>query len=140
MGESVQRWCAYKGMSTDIIGPVVVGVGVVREKEEILLTKGIQERREGTAIVAEVGMGAGIGIGAGEGVVEQLNLMAIVVMMGVLVRGGCWEEGQRVEYFIVIKDGLCMFQVLLRHPRVFFSRIFLSSDQEHVGHWSSTVA
>ena len=78
----MQRRCAYKGMSTDIIGPVVVGVGVVREKEEIPLIKEIQERREGTAIVAEVGMGAGIGIGAGEGVVEQLDSMAIVVMVG----------------------------------------------------------
>ena len=37
-------------------------------------------------------MGAGMGIGAGEGVVEQLNSMAIVVMVGVSVRGGCWGE------------------------------------------------
>ena len=48
----------------------LVGVGVTKGEEEILLTKGIQERREGTAIVVEVGMGAGMGIGMGEGVVE----------------------------------------------------------------------
>ena len=103
-----------------MIGLVVVGVGITRGREEILLTKGIWKRREGTAIVAEVGMGMGMGIGAGEGVVKWLNLMAIVVMVGVSVRGGCWGEGQRVEFFIVIEGGLCMFQVLLRHPRVFF--------------------
>ena len=72
----------YKGMSTDMIGLVIVGVEIVRGKEEILLTKEIWERREGIAMVAEVGMTAGIGIGAGEGVVEQLNSMAIVVMVG----------------------------------------------------------
>ena len=38
-------------------------------------------------------MGAGMGIGAEEGVVEWLNLMAIVVIVGFLVRGGCWGEG-----------------------------------------------
>ena len=117
-GESVWRWCAYRGMSTDMIGLVVVGVGITRGRKEILLTKGIWKRREGTAIVAEVGMG--MGIGAGEEVVKWLNLMAIVVMVGVSVRGGYWGEGQRVEFFIVIEGGLCMFQVLLRHPRVFF--------------------
>ena len=69
-GESVWRWCAYRGTSTDIIGPVGVEVGVTRGKEEILSTKGMQERREGTAIVVEIGIGVGIGIGAGEGVVE----------------------------------------------------------------------
>ena len=72
----------YKGMSTDMIGLVVVGVEVVRGKEEILLTKEIWERREGIAMVAEVGMRAGMGIGAGEGVVEQLNSIAIIVMVG----------------------------------------------------------
>ena len=83
VGESVQRWCAYRRMSTDMIGSMIVGVGVTRGKEEILSTKGIQERREGIAKAVEVGMGAGMGIGAREGVVEQLNLMAIVVMVGV---------------------------------------------------------
>ena len=33
-------------------------------------------------MVAEVEMRAGMGIGAGEGVVEQLDSMAIVVMVG----------------------------------------------------------
>ena len=64
VGESVWRWCVYRKTSTDIIGPVGVGVGVTRGKEEILSTKEMQERREGTAIVVE------IGIGAGEEVVE----------------------------------------------------------------------
>ena len=41
MGESVWRQCVYKGMSTDMIGLVVVEVEVVRGKEEILLTKEI---------------------------------------------------------------------------------------------------
>ena len=106
-GVSVWRQCAYRGTSTNMIGLVVVGV--TRGKEEILSTKGIQERREGTAIVADVGMGAGMGIEAGEGVVEQVNLMAIVVMVEFLARGGCWGEGQRMEFFIVIEGGLCMF-------------------------------
>ena len=54
-------------------------------------------------------MGEEMGIGVGEGVVEWLNSMAIVVMMGVLARGGCWGEDQKVEFFIVIEGGLCMF-------------------------------
>ena len=86
-----------------------MGVGVARGREEILLTKEIWEGREGTAIVAEVGMGEEMGIGVGEGVVEWLNSMAIVAMMGVLARGGCWGEDQKVEFFIVIEGGLCMF-------------------------------
>ena len=88
----------------------------------------------------EVGIEAEMGIGVGEGVVEQLNSMAMVEMVKVLARGGCWGEGQRVELFIVIEGGLCMFQVLLRYPRVFFSKISFPLDQEHMGHWSATVA
>ena len=71
----------------------LVGVGVTKGEEEILSTKGIQERREGTAIVVGVGIGAGMEIGMGEGVVEWLNSMAIMAMVGALVRGGCWGEG-----------------------------------------------
>ena len=41
----------------------------------------------------EVGTEAGMRIGAGEGVVEWLNSMAIVVIVEVLARGGCWGEG-----------------------------------------------
>ena len=37
----MQRWCAYKGMSTDKMEPVVVGPGRTKGKEEILLAKGI---------------------------------------------------------------------------------------------------
>ena len=40
-GKSIWRWCVYKGMSTNMIGLMVVGVEVTRGKEEILLTKGI---------------------------------------------------------------------------------------------------
>ena len=40
-GESMQRWCAYKGTSTDMIGLMVAGVGVIIGREEILSTKGI---------------------------------------------------------------------------------------------------
>ena len=39
----------------------------------------------------------------------QLNLMAIVVMVKVIVRGGYWKEGQGIEPFIVIEGRLCMF-------------------------------
>ena len=91
--ESIWRWYAYKRMSTYMIGLVVTEVGVARGKEEILLTKGIQEMREGTAMIVEVGIGVGMGIEAGEGVVEWLNLMAMMIMMEVLARGGCWGEG-----------------------------------------------
>ena len=89
----MQRWWAYKGTSTNVIGLVVVEMEVAKGREEILSTKGIWERGEGTAIVMEVGIGVGMEIGAGGGVVEWLNSMVIVVMMGVLVRGGCWGEG-----------------------------------------------
>ena len=116
-GESVQRQCAYKGTPTNMIEPVVAGAGITRGEEEILSTKGIQERGE------EIAIGAGIGIGAGEGVVEQLNSMAMVAMVEVLVRGGCCGEGRRMELFIVIESELCMFQVLFKYPRVFFGRI-----------------
>ena len=82
----------YKGTFTDMMEPVAVGAGRTRGEEEILSAKGIQERREGIAIVVEVGIGAGIGIEAWEEMVEQLNLMAIVVIVEVLVQRGCWEE------------------------------------------------
>ena len=127
------RWCAYKGTFTNMTGLVVVGVRITRGKKEILLNKEIQERSKKTAIVVEVGIGAGIRIGVEEGVVEWLNSMAIIVMVKVLARGRCWEEGQRMELFIVVKGRLCMFQVLLRYPRVFFGRISFPLDQEHAG-------
>ena len=71
----------------------LVGVGITKGEEEILSTKGIQERREGTAIVVGVGIGAGMGIGVEEGMVEQLNSMAIIAMVEISARGECWEEG-----------------------------------------------
>ena len=78
-------------------------------------------------------------IGAGEEVVEQLNSMTMVVMVRILVRGGCWREGQRVELFIVTEGRLCMFQILFRYPRVFFGRIPFPLDQEYMGQQSATV-
>ena len=44
-----------------------------------------------------------------------------------------------MELFIHSESGLGMFQVLLRDPRVFFSRIPLPSDQEGMEGWGSTV-
>ena len=41
--------------------------------------------------------------------------------------------------FIVIEGKLCMFQVPLRYPRVFFSRISFPLDQEHAGHQSAMM-
>ena len=123
----------YKGTFTDMMEPVAVGAGRTRGEEEILSAKGIQERREGIAIVVEVGIGAGIGIEAWKEMVEQLNLMAIVVIVEVLVQRGCWEEDWGMELFIVVEGGLCMFQVPLRYPRVFFSSISLPLDQEYIG-------
>ena len=70
-----------------------MGVGITRGKKEIVSTKEMQERREGTAIVVEVGIGAGIGIGAGEGVMEWLDLMAMIAMVEVLARERCWGKG-----------------------------------------------
>ena len=65
------------------MGLEIVGLGGVKVEEkdkESLSTKGIQERRVGTAIVEE-GTGAGIGIGVGEGLVGWLNSMAIVMIV-----------------------------------------------------------
>ena len=70
-----------------------MGVGFTRGKEEILSTRGMQEKRKGVAMVVELEIGAGIGIGAEEEVVDWLNLMAMAVIVGVLVRGRCWGEG-----------------------------------------------
>ena len=51
-----------------------------------------------------------MGIGVGKGVVEQLNSMAMMVMVKVLVREEWWKEGQRMELFIVIEGGLACFK------------------------------
>ena len=76
-----------------MIGLMVTGVGFTRGKKEILSTRGMQEMREGIAMVVELEIEAGIGIGAEEGVVDWLNSMAMVVIVGVLVRGRYWGEG-----------------------------------------------
>ena len=71
------------GTSTKVMGPEIAGLGrakVEEKDEESLSTKGIQERRVGTAIVEE-GIGAGIGIGVGEGLVGRLNSMAMVTIV-----------------------------------------------------------
>ena len=44
-----------------------------------------------------------------------------------------------MKLFVRGEGSLGMFQVPLRDPRVFFSRIPLPSDQEGTGKWSSMV-
>ena len=41
------------------------------------------------------------------------------------------EDGG-VEFLILLEGGLCMFQLPLGYPGVFFGRVSLPSDQEHV--------
>ena len=70
-------------MSTKVMGPEIAGLGgakVEEKNKKSLSTKGIQERRVGTAIVEEE-TGAGIGIGAGEGLVGRLSSMAIMTIV-----------------------------------------------------------
>ena len=49
-------------------------------------------------------------------------------------------ERSKGEVFIVKEGGLCMFQVLLGDPRIFFSGVTFPSDQEHAGGWRAVVA
>ena len=71
------------GTSTKVMGLEIAELGgakVEEKDEESLSTKGIWERRVGTAIVEE-GTGAGIGIGVEEGLVGWLNSMAMVMIV-----------------------------------------------------------
>ena len=56
------------------------------------------------------------------------------------MRGRLRAEDRGVKLFIRGEGGLCMFQVPLGGPRVFFGRVSLPSDQEGTGCWSSAVA
>jgi len=44
-----------------------------------------------------------------------------------------------VEFLIVCKGGLGIFEILLRDPRIFFSGVSFPSDQEEAVSWSSVV-
>ena len=83
-------------MSTEVMGLDIAGLGEAKVEEkdkESLSTKGIWEKRVGTAIVEE-GTGAGIGIGVGEGLVGWLNSMAIVM---IVYRDEEVVDGEKVE-------------------------------------------
>ena len=60
--------------------------------------------------------------------------------MVVVAKGRLGKEGGGVQLLIRGKGGLCMFQILLGDPRVFFGRVFLPSDQEGTGGQGSAVA
>ena len=65
---------------------------------------------------------------------------ALIDMVVVIARGELGAKDGRVEVFIRGEGGLCMFQVPLRDPGVFFSGVSLPSDQEGTGCRSSAVA
>ena len=60
--------------------------------------------------------------------------------MVVVVRKRLGTEDGRVKLFIRGKGRLCMFQVPLRDPGIFFSGVSLPSDQEGMGSRGSAVA
>ena len=60
--------------------------------------------------------------------------------MVVAVRGKLRAKDGSVELLIRGEGGLCMFQVPLRDPGIFFSRVSLPSDQEGTGSRGSAVA
>ena len=60
--------------------------------------------------------------------------------MVVVARGELGAEDGGVKPFIRGEGGLCMFQVPLRDPGIFFGGISLPSDQEGTGGRSSAVA
>ena len=61
-------------------------------------------------------------------------------MVVVSMRGRLGVEDGGMKLFIRGEGGLGMFQVPLRDPGIFFSRVSLPSDQEGAGGWRSTVA
>ena len=61
-------------------------------------------------------------------------------MVVVVARGRLGAEDGGVELFVRSEGGLGMFQIPLRDPRVFFSRVSLPSDQEGTSCRSSAVA
>ena len=60
--------------------------------------------------------------------------------MVVVARGELGAEDGGVKLFIRGEGGLCMFQVPLRDPGVFFGGVSFPSDQEGTGGRSSAVA
>ena len=65
---------------------------------------------------------------------------ALIDMVVVMARGKLGMEDGGVKPFIRGKGGLCMFQVPLRDPGVFFGRVSFASDQEGTGCRGSAVA
>ena len=61
-------------------------------------------------------------------------------MVVVAAKGKLGAEDGGVKPFVRGEGRLCMFQVPLRDPRVFFSRVSLPSNQEGTSCWSSVVA
>ena len=61
-------------------------------------------------------------------------------MVVVVARGRLGAEDGGVKLFISSEGGLCMFQVPLRDPGIFFGGVPLPSDQEGTGGRSSAVA
>ena len=57
-----------------------------------------------------------------------------------MAEGRLGAEDGRVKLFIRREGGLCMFQVPLRDPGIFFGGVSLPSDQEGAGFRGSTVA
>ena len=58
----------------------------------------------------------------------------------VVVKGRLGAEDGGVKLFIRSKGGLCMFQVPLGNPRIFFGGVSFPSDQEGTGGRGSAVA
>ena len=53
---------------------------------------------------------------------------------------GLRGEDREVESLIVLQGRLCVFQLPLGNPGIFFSRVPFPSDQEHASQWGATVA
>ena len=73
-----------------------------------------------------------------EEIVEVVE--ALIDMVVVMVRGKLGAEDGGVKFLIRREGGLCMFQVPLRDPGVFFGRVSFASDQEGTGCRGSAVA
>ena len=61
-------------------------------------------------------------------------------MVVVVVRGRLGKEDGGMQLLIRGESRLCMFQIPLGDPRIFFGRVSLPSDQEGTGGWGSAVA
>ena len=54
-------------------------------------------------------------------------------------RRGLEREDGGIKFLIVFQGGLCMFQLLLGYPGVFFGQVSFPLDQEHVCRWRTMV-